>query len=116
MVYGVRNNTTVCYYKDFLIRFFKARPDSTLYLACSRDILDEDLPSNVHTVKGYVQTVLSKFDLKSFKLCESDLTTDAEVDQETNLLICGNKNALQKSVFDNLRISSETRERLRENG
>lgn len=94
LVYGVRNNTTVCYYKDFLVQWFSKRPESQLYLACSREIVNEEVPSNVSFVKGYVQDVLSRFDLSKFQIQDEKVTQDSQVDDKTFVLICGNKNAL----------------------
>ena len=76
MVYGVRNNTTVCYYKDFLVNWFAKRPESKLYLACSRDILSEQMPPNIIPVKGYVTEVLSRFDLDKFEMQKDTIMED----------------------------------------
>ena len=62
MIYGVRDNHEQCYYKDFLISFFKERTGSQLFLACSRNVV-EACDSNVIVTKGYIQDVLSKVSL-----------------------------------------------------
>jgi len=110
MVYGVRNNRAACYYKDFLVDWFAKRPVTTqLYLACSRAIEAEETPKNVQTIKGYVQDVLKRFSLQEWAVQPNEIIEDEQmVDQCTNILICGNKNALQKSVFENLKISAHT--------
>ena len=54
MIFGVRNNTTMWFYKDFLIKWFAQRPDCHLYLACSREIADLEAVDNITFTKGYL--------------------------------------------------------------
>jgi sulfite reductase alpha subunit-like flavoprotein len=77
MVYGVRNNTAACYYKDFLVDWFAKRHlTSQLYLACSRTIEQEETPQNVHTIKGYVQDVLKRLSLEDLAVKADEIIDD----------------------------------------
>lgn len=48
LVFGVRNNHSAWLYKDFLVKFFAQRQDDCkMYLACSREVVDQQTPSNI---------------------------------------------------------------------
>ena len=74
LVLGVRNNTTMFLHKEFLLDFFKRRPDCNLSVAVSRELKDEQYPENVAICRGRVQDILRRFDLEKWQLQESAIS------------------------------------------
>ena len=102
MVFGVRNDEKAFLYKDFLVAFFKKHAaNATLHLACSRSLSNNDLVP-IRTSKGYLTGVLGNLHL--------------EDKPDQHILICGNKNALEKSVFEGLKISEDVKGRMKKEG
>ena len=89
LLYGVRNNKEEWLFEDFLRSFFSKFPQCHLYLACSRDLFENvEKPNNIHFFKGHVQDVVPE--LRKI------------VEMKPKILLCGNKSALGKEVFETM--------------
>lgn len=102
MVFGVRDNQEDFLFKDFLLNFFQASPQSTLLLACSRNIHDLAAPDNVHFQKGYVQAVLKEDPVISEVKLSKQLNTMLQDPATSSIQICGNKSSMGKEAIDAL--------------
>ena len=114
-MYGVRNDSSLCFYREWLTKWFEGRPNCQLSIACSRQLSSEVSGNNISISKGYLQDCyLRRFDLQGWKF--SPEQTAKLVDTNTHVMVCGNKNALKKTVLENLSVDSETQEKMKLSG
>jgi len=117
MFYGVRDNDKSFYFGEFLTQFFARQGSgSHLYVACSRGMVNVPSHQNVTFESGRLQRSLSRFCLQKFIRTELPATFEPIPDANTHILICGNRNALQKSVFESLLMSETTKKQLQASG
>ena len=102
MLFGARDNHEELLFSDFFTQFFERDPKNKLFLACSREIEENQLKSleNVFTYKGYVQDMIKDERFYAGKLIQLQMNYQSDKVCQPKMMICGNQSAMGKQVFE----------------